>query len=90
MTMQYVCTVLAILMAVAVRQYYTMRTTRWGMSMALIIATKHHHRASTCSDIVKRIISIDLYDLLKSGLPTGNNGGQNGVHCERQWPIRYT
>ena len=27
---------------------------------------------------------IDLYTLLKSGLPAGNNGDQNGFHC-CQW-----
>jgi hypothetical protein len=48
-TMQHAPTLLAILMAVAVRQYYTARIARWRRFMAFIKGTKRHHRASTCS-----------------------------------------
>jgi hypothetical protein len=30
-----------------------------------------------------------IHDLLKSGLPAGNNGGRNGIPSCRQRPIRY-
>ena len=50
---QNVFTLLTILMAIAVRQYHTMRITRWRRFVTFIKATKRHHRASTCSDIIK-------------------------------------
>jgi len=45
-TMQYVSTLLTIMMAVAVRRYYTAR-------IAFIKATKRRHWASTRSNIIK-------------------------------------
>jgi hypothetical protein len=41
---------LTILMAVAVRRYYTARITRWRRFVAFIKAIKRRHRASTCSN----------------------------------------
>ena len=49
--MQHVPTLLAILMAIAMLQYYTMRIARWRRFVAFIKATKRHHGVSTCSDI---------------------------------------
>ena len=48
--MQNIPTLLAVLMAIAMRRYYTMRIARWRRFMALVKATKRRHRASTCSD----------------------------------------
>jgi len=48
--MQNVPTLLAILMAVAMRRYYTARIARWRSFVAFIKATKRRHRASTPSD----------------------------------------
>ena len=48
--MQYVSTLLTILMSVAVRRYYSARIAQWGRSMAFIKATKRRHWASTYSD----------------------------------------
>jgi hypothetical protein len=50
MKMQNVSTLLTILMAMAVRRYYTAFIAQWRRSMAFIKATKHHHLASTCSN----------------------------------------
>ena len=50
MKMQTVSTLLTILMAVAVRRYYTTQIVQWRRSMAFIKATKHHHQTSTRSD----------------------------------------
>ena len=56
------CTLLlAILMAIAVRRYYTARIARWRKYMAFIKATKRHHRASTCSDIIKGTRQLRLF-----------------------------
>ena len=54
MTMQNVPTLLAILMAIAMRRYYTAHIAWWRRFVAFIKATKRHHRASTCSDITNR------------------------------------
>jgi hypothetical protein len=50
--MQNVPTLLAILMAVAMRRYYTARIARWRRFVAFIKAAKrrHRHRASTHSN----------------------------------------
>ncbi len=48
--MQHVPTLLAILMAITMRRYYTAHTARWRRLVAFIKATKRHHRASTRSD----------------------------------------
>ena len=53
-TMQHVPTLLAILMAVAMWQYYTAHIARWKRFVAFTKATKCHHRASTCSDSINR------------------------------------
>ena len=42
-TMQHAPTLLAVLMAVAVHQYYTVCIARWRRFMAFIKATKRHH-----------------------------------------------
>jgi hypothetical protein len=34
-------------------------------------------------------VIIDLYILLKSSLPAGNNGSQNGIHCRQRVTITY-
>ena len=44
---------LAILMAVAMRQYNTTCIAWWKRFVAFIKATKRHHRASTCPNIIK-------------------------------------
>ena len=51
--MQHVATLMAISMAVAVWRYYTPRIDRWRRFVAFLKATKHLHRASTRSDIIK-------------------------------------
>ncbi len=73
MMMQYMSTLLTISMAVAVRRYYTARIARRGRSMAFIKATKHRHRASSCSDIIKRDIAMPwiCYLLRVSGVGDG-------------------
>ena len=48
--MQNVSTLLTILLAMAVRWYYTPHIAWWSGSMAFIKATKHRHRVSTRSD----------------------------------------
>ena len=45
---------MAVSMAIAMRQYYTARITRWRRFVAFIKATKRHHRTSTRSDSVNR------------------------------------
>jgi len=52
--MQNVPTLLAILMAVAMQQYYTARVAQWKRFVAFIKATKRRLRASTRSDSVSR------------------------------------
>ncbi len=44
---------MAVLMAIAMRRYYTARIARWRRFMAFIKATKRSHRASTCSNITQ-------------------------------------
>jgi len=53
-TMQNVPTLLAILMAIAMRQYNTKLITQWRRYRAFINATTCHHQASTCSDSTNR------------------------------------
>jgi hypothetical protein len=48
--MQHVLTLLAVLMAITMRQYYTASIPRWRRFVAFINATKRRHRASTCSN----------------------------------------
>ena len=48
--MQNVSTLLAILIAIAVRRYYIARISRWRRFVAFIKATKRSHQASTRSD----------------------------------------
>jgi hypothetical protein len=43
-------TKLAVLMAIAMRQYDTVRIAQWRRSRASLETTGCHHRASTCSD----------------------------------------
>jgi len=50
MIMQNVPTLLAVSMAIAMRQYYTPHIAQWRRFVAFIKATKRHHRVSTCSD----------------------------------------
>ena len=45
---------MAVLMAIAMRRYYTAHIARWRRFMAFIKATKRHHRASNRSDSIKR------------------------------------
>ena len=52
-TMKNIPTLLAVLMAMAVRWYYIARITRWRSFMAFPKVTKHHHWARTCSDNIK-------------------------------------
>ncbi len=52
-TMQHVPTLMAVLMAIAMRRYYTTCIARWSRFLAFIKATKHHHQASTCSNITQ-------------------------------------
>ena len=51
--MQHAATLMAISMAMAVQRYYTPRITQWRTFVAFLKATKHRHRASTHSDIIK-------------------------------------
>jgi len=51
-TMMQHATLMAILMAMAVRQYYTPRIARWRRFVAFLKSNKHRHRASTCSNII--------------------------------------
>jgi hypothetical protein len=52
-TMQHIPTLLAILVVIAMRQYYTARIARWRRFVAFIKATKRRHQASSCSNIIK-------------------------------------
>ena len=53
MMMQHVPTLLAVLMAIAMRRYYNARIAQWRRFMAFIKATKRHHRTSARSDITQ-------------------------------------
>ena len=53
MKMQYVPTLLAVLMAIAIWQCYTACITQWRRFVAFIKATKRQHWAGTCSDITQ-------------------------------------
>ncbi len=44
----------AVLMAMAMRQYVTMHIARWRRFRALLDATKRHHRASIVADLCNR------------------------------------
>ncbi len=79
---QNVSTCLAILMAVAVRRYYTVHITWWRRSMAFIKATKCHHWASTHSDTINWThlpLIFGVYFIVKSlkkssSCPNNNRG----------------
>ncbi len=60
-TMQHVPTLLAILMAMAMRRYDTVRIAQWRRFVAFIKATKCHHRTSTHSDIIKGTRQVRLF-----------------------------
>ena len=47
-------TLMALLMAMAVQCYNTVRITRWRRLMAFLMATKRRHWVSTCSDNMNR------------------------------------
>ena len=51
--MKHVPTLMAVLMAITMWRYYTAHIAGWGRFVAFIKATKHHHRTSTRSDIIK-------------------------------------
>jgi hypothetical protein len=51
--MEHVPTLLAVLMAIAMRPYYTPRIARWRRFVAFIKATTRHHRAITHSNITQ-------------------------------------
>jgi hypothetical protein len=53
-TMQNVPSLLAVSMAIAMRQYYTARITCWRRFLAFLKATKRRHRASTHFNITNR------------------------------------
>jgi hypothetical protein len=77
MMMQHVPTLLAVLMAIVMRRYYTACITRWRRFVAFIKATKRHHRTSTRSDITQSDTHLWLF-------PT--------FHCEKElqltcWPL---
>ncbi len=80
MIMKHVPTLLAVLMAIAMRRYYTKRIAQWRRFVAFIKATKRHYRASTRSDSVFRSIKFRLFfcssESLKknSSCPNNNRG----------------
>ena len=53
MIMKHVPTLLAVLMAIAMRRYYTARIAQWRRFVAFIKATKRHYRTSTHSNSIK-------------------------------------
>jgi hypothetical protein len=59
--MHHVLTVLAVLMVIAMRRYYTVHIAQWQRSVACIKATKRHHRTSTRSDIIKKTCKLRLF-----------------------------
>ena len=59
--MQHALTLLAVLMAIAMRRYYTARINQWRRFVAFIKGTKCHHRTSTRSDIIKGTSQIRLF-----------------------------
>ena len=59
---EYVPTMMAISMAIAMRRYYTACIARWRRSRAFIKATKHRHRASTFSDSMLRSLQYCYLD----------------------------
>ena len=75
-------TYLTILMVIAMLQYYTALITRWRRSRALLKSTKHHHRASTWSDIINQTclpLILGVYFIVKSlkkgsSWPNNNRG----------------
>ena len=52
---------LAVLMAIALRRYYTARIAQWRRFMAFMEATTHRHQASTRSDIIKGTCQLRLF-----------------------------
>jgi hypothetical protein len=77
-----VSTLLAVLMAVVVRPYYTARIAQWRRFMAFLKATKYRHRASTRSDSINQTclpLIIGVYFIVKSlkngsSCPNNNRG----------------
>ena len=61
MMMHHLPTLLAALMAIAMRRYYTACTIQWRRFVAFVKATKHHHRMSACSDIPNRTRQLRLF-----------------------------
>jgi hypothetical protein len=80
--MQHVSTLLTILMAIAVRRYYTARIARWRRFVAFIKVTKRRHRASTCSNSINQTclpLIVGAYFIVKllkksSSCPNNNRG----------------
>ena len=64
MMMQHVLTLLAVLMAIAMRWYYSAPIARWRRFVAFIKATKRHHQTSTRSDIIKGTHQLRLFRTL--------------------------
>jgi hypothetical protein len=56
-------TLLAILMAMAMLRYVTMRIARWRRSRALLEATGRHHRASIMSNNIKWTWLCQFFDV---------------------------
>jgi hypothetical protein len=50
---EHVPNLLAVLMAIAMWQYYTVRISQWRRFVAFIKATKSHHRVSSLSDFTQ-------------------------------------
>ena len=63
MRMQNVPCLMAVLMTITMRLYYTACTAWWGRFVAFIKATKRRYRASTCSDSIQSDTStpVDSY-----------------------------
>jgi hypothetical protein len=59
--MQNVPILLAVMMAIAMRRYYTAHIAQWRRFVAFMEATKHCHQASTHSDIIKGTHQLRLF-----------------------------
>jgi hypothetical protein len=73
--MQHVLTLLAVLMAIAMWWYYTARIAQWRRFVAFIKATKHRHRASTCSEIIKGTLQCSKFANLLRVSGAGDGDG---------------
>jgi len=60
-TMQNVPTLMAILMVIAMRPYYTPHINPWRSFMTFIKATKRHHLTDTCSNSINRTHQSQLF-----------------------------